>query len=61
MLSKVFKIISIFLVLTLFMTLGLTGCKKDELKKVRLIEVTHSLFYTPQYVAITQGFLKRKD
>jgi len=59
-LSKVFKIISIFLVLTLFMTLGLTGCKKDELKKVRLIEVTHSLFYTPQYVAITQGFFEEE-
>lgn len=58
--SKVFKIISIFLVLTLFMTLGLTGCKKDELKKVRLIEVTHSLFYTPQYVAITQGFFEEE-
>ena len=58
--SKVYKIISIFLVLTLFMTLGLTGCKKDELKKVRLIEVTHSLFYTPQYVAITQGFFEEE-
>ncbi|MCF6463667.1 hypothetical protein C3E89_09885 [Clostridium sp. Cult1] len=42
------------------MTLGLTGCKKDELKKVRLIEVTHSLFYTPQYVAITQGFFEEE-
>lgn len=58
--SKVYKIISIFLVLTLFMTLGLTGCKKHELKKVRLIEVTHSLFYTPQYVAITQGFFEEE-
>ena len=42
------------------MTLGLTGCKKHELKKVRLIEVTHSLFYTPQYVAITQGFFEEE-
>ena len=33
---------------------------KRQFKTIRLIEVTHSLFYTPQYVAITQGFL-RKD
>lgn len=58
--SKVFKLISLILVLTLMMTLSLTGCKKDELKKVRLIEVTHSLFYTPQYVAITQGFFEEE-
>lgn len=58
--SKVFKLISLALVLTLLITVGLTGCKKDELKKVRLIEVTHSLFYTPQYIAITQGFFEEE-
>ncbi|WP_025642670.1 ABC transporter substrate-binding protein [Schnuerera ultunensis] len=58
--SKVFKLISLILILTLLMTLNLTGCKKEELRKVRLIEVTHSLFYTPQYVAITQGFFEEE-
>ena len=58
--SKVFKVISLTLILTLLLTISLTGCKKDELKKVRLIEVTHSLFYTPQYVAITQGFFEEE-
>lgn len=58
--SKVFKVISLTLILTLLLTIGLTGCKKDELQKVRLIEVTHSLFYTPQYVAITQGFFEEE-
>ena len=58
--SKVFKVISLTLVLTLLLSVSLTGCKKDELKKVRLIEVTHSLFYTPQYVAITQGFFEEE-
>ncbi len=58
--SKVFKLISLTLILTLLLSMSLTGCKKDELKKVRLIEVTHSLFYTPQYVAITQGFFEEE-
>ena len=58
--SKVFKVISLTLILTLLLTIGLTGCKKDELQKVRLIEVTHSLFYTPQYVAVTQGFFEEE-
>jgi NitT/TauT family transport system substrate-binding protein len=58
--SKVFKVISLILMLTLLFSISLTGCKKDELKKVRLIEVTHSLFYTPQYVAITQGFFEEE-
>lgn len=54
------KIISLLLVLTIILTFSLTGCKKDELQTVRLIEVTHSLFYTPQYVAITQGFFEEE-
>jgi NitT/TauT family transport system substrate-binding protein len=58
--SKLFKIISLSLVLILLLGLSLSGCKKDNLKKVRLIEVTHSLFYTPQYVALTQGFFEEE-
>ncbi len=57
---KFFKFSSLILVLTIIITFTLTGCKKDELKTVRLIEVTHSLFYTPQYIAITQGFFEEE-
>lgn len=58
---KYFKRISIILVLVIIVSLGLTGCKKEsELIPIRLIEVTHSLFYTPQYVAITQGFFEEE-
>ena len=34
--------------------------KKEEngLTKVRLAEVTHSIFYTPQYAAISEGYFK---
>ena len=58
---KYFKKISILLVLVIIVSLGLTGCKKEsELIPIRLIEVTHSLFYTPQYVAMTQGFFEEE-
>lgn len=42
------------------------GCQaapaKDtkELKKITVSEVTHSVFYAPQYVAISQGFFKEE-
>lgn len=52
------KLFSLVLVLTILLSFSLVGCKKDNLKTVKLIEVTHSLFYTPQYVAITQGFFE---
>ena len=35
----------------------LPGCTREEgSSKVRLCEVTHSIFYAPQYVAINKGF-----
>lgn len=56
--NKKLKLFSLVLVLTILISFSLTGCKKNNLKTVKLIEVTHSLFYTPQYVAITQGFFE---
>lgn len=37
---------------------GLTGCQNNTApaEKIRLCEVTHSIFYAPQYVALEQGF-----
>lgn len=32
--------------------------KKDELKKVKVAEVTHSIFYAPQYLAHSLGYFK---
>lgn len=36
------------------------GCNKQQggLDKIKLAEVTHSVFYAPQYVAIAKGFFK---
>lgn len=58
---KISKKTSLILVLIIVLSIGLAGCKKEtDLIPIRLIEVTHSLFYTPQYVAITQGFFEEE-
>ena len=49
------KIISIILIFLLILSFAV-GCEKDTPKNVRLVEVTHSVFYAPQYVAIEKGF-----
>lgn len=56
-----FRKVTLLLLLLLVITIGLTGCKKEsDLTPIKLVEVTHSLFYTPQYVAITQGFFEEE-
>lgn len=43
------------------MVLGCVGCAEDtHLQKVRVCEVTHSIFYAPQYVAIALGFFEEQ-
>jgi NitT/TauT family transport system substrate-binding protein len=59
--SKLLRKISFVLILMVVLSFGLVGCQKNsELQTIRLVEVTHSLFYTPQYVAITQGFFEEE-
>ncbi len=48
--------IILFVLAAAVMLLCFTGCGEQELTKVRVSEVTHSVFYAPQYVAINQGF-----
>jgi NitT/TauT family transport system substrate-binding protein len=57
-LKRVILLLSVLLSLSLI----LAGCSKSEgeLTKVRLSEVTHSIFYAPQYVALTQGFFEEE-
>lgn len=55
------RFVFILIGLVLAMSLVISGCStKQELTKVKLSEVTHSIFYAPQYVAITQGFFKEE-
>ncbi|WMM23693.1 ABC transporter substrate-binding protein [Tissierella sp. MB52-C2] len=59
--SKLLRKISFVLILMVVLSFGLVGCQKNsELQTIRLVEVTHSLFYTPQYVAINQGFFEEE-
>ncbi|NLJ59182.1 MAG: ABC transporter substrate-binding protein [Tissierellia bacterium] len=55
------KFISI-LIVVLLITVAITGCneKTSDLENIRLIEVTHSIFYTPQYVAIEMGLFEKQ-
>lgn len=50
----------VFVILVVFAMLGvalLGGCKKkSEVRDIVLSEVIHSIFYTPQYVALHKGF-----
>ena len=54
------KIKSILIVTLSFilLTFGMTGCNEQGLNKVTIAEVTHSIFYAPQYVAIEAGYFK---
>lgn len=57
MLKKIF----ILTLTAIFATLPFYGCKKnDELKTVELNEVTHSVFYTPLYVAMENGYFEEE-
>lgn len=50
-------ILAIVLILATFIYLN-TSLKDETLKKVRVAEVTHSIFYAPQYVAHSLGYYK---
>lgn len=43
-------------------TLFLAGCSNtdSDLTRISVIEVTHSVFYAPQYIAITEGFFEEE-
>uniref|UniRef100_UPI003D2BE0F9 ABC transporter substrate-binding protein n=1 Tax=Paenibacillus oryzisoli TaxID=1850517 RepID=UPI003D2BE0F9 len=53
---------SLTLAVVLLLSLMATACggKKEETTKVRIGEVTRSLFYAPEYVALSQGFFKEE-
>ena len=45
-----------------FTILPLSSCKDDdEIKTVRLNEVTHSVFYAPLYLADALGYFKEEN
>lgn len=57
---KWFKICALLLIASCTV-LAITACSsKSSLQKVRVAEVTRSIFYAPQYVAIEKGFFKEE-
>lgn len=57
------KIKFLLVALLSFPMLILNGCsckKDDGLTKITVAEVTHSIFYAPQYVAASKGFFKEE-
>lgn len=46
---------------SIFLMFALAACKQEEtLTKVKVAEVTHSIFYAPLYVAESKGFFKEE-
>lgn len=56
------KFFTAILICVLMLTpFGFVGCKNDDSNKVRLCEVTHSVFYAPLYIAINNGYFEEYD
>ena len=59
---KNFKCFLSFFILLFVFTGLLAGCQKDtsSLTKIKVAEVTHSVFYAPSYVAMSEGFFEEE-
>lgn len=51
---------SMLLMLAVILFVPLAACGKDEMQTVRIAEVTRSIFYAPQYVALEKGFFEEE-
>ncbi|KYD30399.1 MULTISPECIES: ABC transporter substrate-binding protein [Anoxybacillaceae] len=57
---KKIAMISLFLFLLIIPLAACNKQTKEEIKTVRVAEVTRSIFYAPQYVALSKGFFKNE-
>lgn len=48
----------IYLVFTILIIVGILSYPREKTNKIRVAEVTHSVFYTPFYVALENGYFK---
>lgn len=51
---------AIILALVMMVTTLFTACSEQDKIRIELSEVTHSVFYAPQYVAINKGFFEEQ-
>lgn len=59
--NKIITVVAIFVVFLLATSVLFNVLKKEDnngLTKVKVAEVAHSIFYAPQYVAISEGFFE---
>lgn len=54
----IISLICLILVVLVFVFMFDKKNSKDNLVKVKVAEVAHSIFYAPQYVAISEGYFK---
>lgn len=57
---KKISLLIIFVMLMSLVAVSTVGCGEQELTKVRLNEVTHSIFYAPMYAALNLGFFEQE-
>ena len=50
----------IYLVFTILIIVGILSFSREKTNKIRVAEVTHSVFYTPFYVALENGYFKEE-
>ena len=53
-------VVIVFIALLFILDLNKGDDKKKDLEKVSVAEVAHTVFYAPQYVAISQGFFEEE-
>ena len=59
--NKIITVVAIFIIFLLACSVLFNVFQKDDnsnLTKVKVAEVAHSIFYAPQYVAISEGFFE---
>lgn len=52
--------VSVLVIFLLFSCSSTVLLAEDNLQDVKLIEVVHSIFYAPQYVALNEGFFEKE-
>lgn len=59
--KRVFACVMVVLLALMPVLAGCDNTPEDDITTVRLCEVTHSIFYAPQYVAIAKGFFEEEN